>query len=308
DITTDRLVTVLPIGQREYHLFHIPELNRLYCLNEGYPYPPSSITVVQRDAVLRTITIVGYRPVDLCYNARYSKLYCLTLGSHTLHIYDPASDSLVRSIYTGLGGLPNAMVLDTTADHIYCSGLTGWFAIVNCATDSVIGGWQMFPSGNALPVLAYDANNRKVYCLDRNDSLHFVVSCETDTTIAELRLAPGVMAACWNPDEDRMYLAAYNRNVIWVVRDSVRPAVKESVQPRNPGGQRGPTIVTNTLNLQFASCNLQFPIALLDATGRKVLDLALGPNILSGVAPGVYFVRPSVASTYRFARRVIVTK
>ncbi len=53
----------------------------------------------------------------------------------------------------------------------------------------------------------------------------------------------------------------------------------------------GPTIVGNILNLPFAPCNWQSPIALLDATGRKVLDLRPGPNDISGLAAGVYLVR-----------------
>ncbi len=51
-----------------------------------------------------------------------------------------------------------------------------------------------------------------------------------------------------------------------------------------------PTIVRNTLNLPSTTCSLHFPIALLDASGRKVLDLLPGPNDLSRLAPGVYFV------------------
>ncbi len=78
-------------------------------------------------------------------------------------------------------------------------------------------------------------------------------------------------------------------------------------QEERPGEIQTPpwssTIVSHTLNLPFASCNLQLPIALLDATGRKVLDLLPGPNDVSGLSPGVYFFRlgPDVI-------RVVVTR
>jgi hypothetical protein len=53
----------------------------------------------------------------------------------------------------------------------------------------------------------------------------------------------------------------------------------------------GPTIVRNVLNLQSATCNLESEMVLLDIAGRKVLDLHPGPNDMSRLAPGVYFVR-----------------
>ncbi|MCX6841014.1 MAG: hypothetical protein NTX53_01840 [candidate division WOR-3 bacterium] len=51
------------------------------------------------------------------------------------------------------------------------------------------------------------------------------------------------------------------------------------------------TIVRGVLNLQSAIYNLQSEIALLDISGRKVLSLEPGPNDVSHLAPGVYFVR-----------------
>jgi len=50
---------------------------------------------------------------------------------------------------------------------------------------------------------------------------------------------------------------------------------------------------------------------LLDALGRKVLDLRLGPNDVSRLAPGVYFVREAQAQAQAQAkavRKVVVTR
>ncbi|MEO0078687.1 MAG: hypothetical protein ABIK86_06800, partial [candidate division WOR-3 bacterium] len=63
------------------------------------------------------------------------------------------------------------------------------------------------------------------------------------------------------------------------------------------------TIVRGKLNLQSAVCNLKSKMALLDATGRSVLDLLPGPNDLRQLAPGVYFVRHASSVS-----KVFVTK
>jgi len=70
-----------------------------------------------------------------------------------------------------------------------------------------------------------------------------------------------------------------------------------------------PTIVRGILNLQSAICNLQPEVALLDAAGRKVLDLVPGPNDVSRLAPGVYFLREAVAQAQaRAVRKVIIPR
>jgi len=72
----------------------------------------------------------------------------------------------------------------------------------------------------------------------------------------------------------------------YVSHADVEEAPNAERQPIN----LGPTIVRGILNLQSEICNLKSAIILLDASGRKVLDLAPGPNDVSHLAPGVYFV------------------
>jgi hypothetical protein len=53
----------------------------------------------------------------------------------------------------------------------------------------------------------------------------------------------------------------------------------------------GPTLVRGVLNLQSATCNLRSEIALLDASARRLMSLHPGPNDVSALAPGAYFIR-----------------
>jgi hypothetical protein len=67
-----------------------------------------------------------------------------------------------------------------------------------------------------------------------------------------------------------------------------------------------PTIVSGVLNLGVDSRqNTEYRAELLDAAGRRVVELHAGANDVSGLAPGVYFIRevqPQVV------RRVVVAK
>jgi hypothetical protein len=51
------------------------------------------------------------------------------------------------------------------------------------------------------------------------------------------------------------------------------------------------TVTRGVLNLPASSVEREASSTLLDATGRRVMQLRTGPNDLSALAPGVYFVR-----------------
>jgi len=95
---------------------------------------------------------------------------------------------------------------------------------------------------------------------------------------------------CHNPCQNRTYVANSYDSSISVLRDSgggIEEMANEEVRMTNGGA----TIVRGVLNLQPARYNRQSEICLLDAAGRKVLDLKPGANDVRQLAPGVYFVR-----------------
>lgn len=48
--------------------------------------------------------------------------------------------------------------------------------------------------------------------------------------------------------------------------------------------------------------------ALLDISGRRVLAFKPGPNNVSRLAPGVYFLQAAESGEWSVARKVIVTR
>jgi hypothetical protein len=74
----------------------------------------------------------------------------------------------------------------------------------------------------------------------------------------------------------------YNADRIWG-KFGPFPGVEEDPKPQAASYKLGPSIVRGVLNLQSE-------IALLDISGRKVLDLRPGANNVGCLSPGVYFV------------------
>ena len=67
------------------------------------------------------------------------------------------------------------------------------------------------------------------------------------------------------------------------------PGIEEARKPGANGQQQMPTIVRGVLRLPVSPLTVH--TALFDMTGRQVMALRPGPNDVSGLAHGVYFVR-----------------
>jgi hypothetical protein len=100
----------------------------------------------------------------------------------------------------------------------------------------------------------------------------------------------------------------FNTDHIW---GKLSPLVSVEERRLQPIGQRRDvmaTIVRGMLNLQTAIYKRQSEMVLMDAAGRKVLDLQYGPNDVSRLAPGVYFVQAQAQTQARVIRKVVVTR
>jgi len=91
----------------------------------------------------------------------------------------------------------------------------------------------------------------------------------------------------------------YNTNRIWGVMNPA-PGIEETMDDERVTVDAGPTIVRGVLVLgavdsrqsaEYSRQNTAYRAELLDAAGRKVMDLRLGANDVGRLAPGVYFVR-----------------
>jgi hypothetical protein len=71
-----------------------------------------------------------------------------------------------------------------------------------------------------------------------------------------------------------------------------------------------PTIVRGVLMMEDRGRKTEDRAELVDASGRKVLDLHTGANDVRALAPGVYFVRPasSVRRQASGVTKVVLTK
>jgi DNA-binding beta-propeller fold protein YncE len=315
DPTTDIVAKVLAV--RGYLLCSAPRQNKVYAISGPFEL---SVIDCRNDSVTKTIVIPTYGALSMCYVA-YDKLYIGGEGTGALSIIDCVGDTLIRSYpfgYTVLAAgregqqvycaqtfslctfdaAGDTLVAEVpwvasgggdllyvpSADKIYYACLAGGqdcILVADGRTDSVIAEIPLH-----LPAsLGNESTNGLVYCgQELYDSAVTFINNRTDSVVGSQITGLTATTFVTVPAHNRVYVGGYGKSFIPVIRTDL-PGVEEAAQPRTKNEVR-PAIVSRNSPLIAHQ-----PSILLDAAGRKVLELLPGPNHVRGLAPGVYFVR-----------------
>jgi len=187
---------------------------------------------------------------------------------------------------------------------VYCSGDDYEFLVVmDGASDSILDSVVV---GHQIQDLFYVPQFNKVYCAS-DGSLVTVIDGATNNVVTTVEVGVGPSPFVWNPAESRVYVANWAGSSVSILRDSAT-GVGESFRPHAASTRPVPTVVRGVLFLSEAASPKAQAASLMDAAGRKVLDLRPGANDVRALAPGVYFVceDPQAASSKPQAVRKIV--
>jgi YVTN family beta-propeller protein len=249
---------------------------------------------------------VGRLACALCYNPVARKVYCVNTNSHGITVIDAVGDSVLATLRTGLR--PKSVCVNTRDNKVYVANdVDHTMSVIDGALDSVLVNIAV---GGGPKVVGYDSAANKVYCLVTQVGV-VVFDGASDTVVARLGSRKPVDIA-FDETRNRVYVADNGTSRVWVFADSVLTGVGARPAPDALGPQTGPTIVRGVLAMPEARGEKREARGeLLDVAGRKVMDLHAGPNDVSRLSPGVYFVRsePSAASSRPSAvvvRKVII--
>gem|GEM_PF-745337 len=154
-----------------------------------------------------------------------------------------------------------------------------------------------------------DHTGRYLFITSRLDSCLIVCDTRSDSLLAGYPLLSfPPLRIVSNPDLGCVYVAC--QDVILAYPD-LPPSVSE--QPAASGLPKLPlqTVVRWVLFLAERASSSSSTSCLMDAAGRKVLDLRPGANDVSRLAPGVYFIRERPQATSfkpQAVRKIVITR
>ena len=159
--------------------------------------------------------------------------------------------------------------------------------VIDGAADTAIAA---VAAGDYPRALCYNPTNNKVYCANRSSSNVTVIDGRTNGVITTIPVGRHPIDFCHNPAQNRVYVANYDGSSISVLRDSAG-GIEENFKPQAASSRPAPTVIRGVLFLPESSSLRPQAASLMDATGRKVMDLEPGANDVRALAPGVYFIR-----------------
>ncbi|MFO7650102.1 MAG: hypothetical protein R6X13_02015 [bacterium] len=214
---------------------------------------------------------------------------CLSvLDEISLTRYSAGGDSLLWQVSTPYNGV--ALGLTTRPNHALVGQGRGRVARYDLADGSMVReqpGCDVVAFGN-------DGIGGVTFWLNiaRFDQVE-VRDAATDSLIDSVRIVMAEEPAlAWSETSRKLYVVdeGFPEGVA-ILRDTTTGVGEGSLTLNASRGKPEPTIVRGVLRLRPSAYGLRQDIALLDAGGRKVLDLKAGDNDVSRLAPGVYFVR-----------------
>jgi hypothetical protein len=151
--------------------------------------------------------------------------------------------------------------------------------------------------------MCLDRTGEYIYCAGYGTGRMLMIGVDADSIVADFSVPVNAAARdplAMNRRTHRLYEAEYDwawAGVIPVIHDSMLIAVEETPRAEVRAPNRGPTIIRGSLCLpQSPVAGREAPPALLDISGRRVLDLKPGVNDVRALSPGVYFVRQRSAA------------
>ena len=209
-----------------------------------------------------------------CYSPVTGRVY--TASANTFWALSPHGDSILATIPRGSEWLCAVPFVD----KIYIS--SGWVYVLDGSTNVIV---DTIPTGGGAMVC--DTSKGKVYA-----ARGLVFDARADTLLTTIPLpAFSPYGICQNPLDGRVYVTDQHGDSVYVLRDTM-PGIEESHEPQAASSKSMATVVRGVLVLQGdRTQNTGHRAELLDISGRKVKELRPGANNVSGLAPGVYFVR-----------------
>ena len=336
---TTNTTTTVPTDSGPCAVAVNPVTNKIYVANGS----SNSVTVIDGATNDTAAAAAGARPIAVAVNPLTNKIYIANYNSNDVTVIDGATNATTT---VATGRYPCAVSVNPVSNRIYVvnHGAEGDVtAITNAPVrdTKVHAAFDRLPGDTtslARPVLTGKGVNRSspnstgmmgvgnhlstaqqawdwatVTSGAGTDSITWTYSWGTDS------LLPGENFVCCVPLEDEAAVTnnlglgtpfAGNLEVYPVYRVGFAGGVEEGHKPRAPSSKLEPTVVRGVLFLPGdRRPGTGDRAALLDISGRKVLDLKPGSNDVRALAPGVYFVIEAQAQAQAQAiRKVVVTR
>ena len=277
----EKLVDSICLGEQPCTVVYHEPTNRVYCGTETGVLQIDCST----DEVIQRLDL-DCRVSQLCFGTAEDMLYCV--ADTQLVTVDCSSAEVVGRAPTPHRG--GRLYYNSVSDKIYrvCDSSV-------CVYRGTDGHFLASLATGHLGGLAFDPRTNTMLCPSIQDSSVIVIDGRSDRIAAKLAIGAGSYAIGTDPCMPLAFVCG-GAEITVIRKDTVPVEFGVTAAPDPVGG----TVVRGKLYYTGGAGAF-----LMNPAGRKVLDLHPGANDVSGLVPGVYFVRDPQLQT---VRKVVITR
>jgi YVTN family beta-propeller protein len=303
DLASREVVTTIPLASAPEKLIDAPGSGKVYCAGSA---PQLDAIAVDADSIVATVSLER-KATALCHNPQVRKLYA-GYTHWKIHVIDTDTDSVLASVSPQwlFGG---ALACNRTGNSTYLVESHQYFGtqleIIDGVADTVVRYLEL--ARIPWPDFMYASPiSDRLYLTGGWENNVAILSGTADTVLGYTWVGAAPKTATVNPYNHLVYVTSPSSGTLWLLPDSgdvgiAGPALREPM----PRCEPTPTICRGVLLLPSDLSVLPSDFALMDISGRRVMDLHPGSNDIRHLSPGIYFIREESART---TRKVIVTK
>jgi hypothetical protein len=236
------------------------------------------------DSVLVDSSLAAGFANPVAHTGDGEKFYIVRPGR--LEVRSSNSLSLLATIDWARGGGSSFLVYSDSTRKLFWFDAQDSVLTIDAGSDTVTA---RLASGYVSYRLVWlDRTGKYLFCqayLDSASSLR-VYNMQTDSLVGVYAPLPSPECVMANHDRGCVYVGCSDAILVF---PDVPPGVEETPNARLRATKPGPTVVRGVLFLPKSTSSSASPSWLLDASGRRVLNLSPGANNIQTIPGGVYF-------------------
>lgn len=183
--------------------------------------------------ILDTSIAVGNSPRGLEYNTLNNTIYVCNSVTNDVMVIDCITNTVITTI-AGFN-FPYTAVYNSINNTMYVTNQTGYISIIDCNTNTIIGG-PIVGVGGSPTFLLYNKIDNTIYVTDQFLLNVYVLDCNTNTVIATVPVGATPTGLSHNTKDNTVYIANVSSNSISVIDCSTNTVTTTIILTTSPFG------------------------------------------------------------------------
>jgi YVTN family beta-propeller protein len=165
-----------------------------------------------------TSVVVGYDPLNLCYNSKDDKVYCANYMDTSVTVIDGATNQVIATV--PVENVPQALCFNSFDGKVYCGDegrypdYDSLITVIDGVSNQVVA---TIVAGTEPHTISYNSRENKLYCANYESNTVTVIDGSSDSVIATVAVGINPRINYYNPQNNKVYCLNANSNNVSII-------------------------------------------------------------------------------------------